>query len=197
MKNLSRFLIVLVVCAMVSGFGPTTIGLAEAPEAPNPDELETRLTELKRQWEDNQQEYFKQQKDLHLTAEQVRQHLCALGKKDYCPVEGVNVDIRRLAFAVALAETENCKTGTGKSKNNCHGIMQCKGGRCGPRTFDSPEDSYREFERIWIKNYGDRFPTREDAKRYVDSEAIDWYKTVTAIYYGKREVVVPGMAVAE
>ncbi|MEK7218441.1 MAG: hypothetical protein AAB728_03160, partial [Patescibacteria group bacterium] len=117
--------------------------------------------------------------------------LCTLGEQDYCPVQAANVDIRRLAFAVALAETENCKTGTGRSKNNCHGIMQCKGGRCGPRVFGSPTESYTEFERIWLKNYGDRFPTREDAKRYVDSEAIDWYKTVTAIYYGNREVRIP------
>ncbi len=197
MKNSQRFLIGTVACLLASGASLGSVGLAEAPEVPNAQALQKKLDALQDEWAQNQTEYVKQQDELHQNAKDLRNQLCSAGEKKHCPkvsspkVSANGVDIRKLAYAVAMAETENCTTGTGLSRNNCHGIRGCSNGQCGFKTYDSPAESYADFESIWLRVYGNRFPTREDAKKYVASEATDWYKTVTAVYYGNRTPVVP------
>lgn len=187
MKNPQRFLIGTVACLLASGASLGSVGLAEAPEVADAAVLERQLTSLKEEWARNEEAYARQQRELHVSAKKIRETLCSNGSAEHC--QGVN--IRKLAYAVAMAETQNCTTGTGKSKNNCHGITACGGGRCTFKTYASPAESYADFERIWLRGYGNRFPTREDARRYVNSEAVDWYRTVTMVYYGNGEAVIP------
>jgi hypothetical protein len=179
MKDIRRFIerTTIVFAGSVLLFG--NIGLAEAPTALTAKEA---LRSLQQQWKMNQREYLAEQQRIHDQADQVRKQLCREGHGDYC----TGVDIKKLAYAVAMAETEDCRTGTGKSKNNCHGIFECINGICRPKTYASKEESYREFEQIWLKNYGDHFPTLADAQRYVDSPATEWYATVKAVYYGSE-----------
>lgn len=93
-----------------------------------------------------------------------------------------NVDLDALAYAIAIAETSNCTAGTGKSKNNCHGIFGVTNGKYGPRTFLSTADSFAEFKRMWLRVYGDRFPTLADAQKYTANEGTYWLRTVTVAY---------------
>ncbi len=187
MMQTHRIIILLFGAMLASSFHAVNMGRAEAPEVPQTEALEGELLSLKQQWEENHQDHLQEQNTIHLSAEETRAKLCALGKEEHCPPKvATGVDIKKLAYAVAIAETENCTTGVGRSKNNCHGITRCTATGCTFRTYASPAESYADFERIWLRAYGDRFPTREDAKRYVDSEAVDWYRTVTKIYYGKE-----------
>lgn len=120
-----------------------------------------------------------EQAELHDEAQRLRNALCRTGKAEYCN----RVDLDKLAHAVAVAETEDCTTGTGVSRNNCHGIFQCGPTGCEPVAFASKEDSTKAFKELWMRNYGNHFPTEEDARRYVDSDAVEWYQTVTQVYY--------------
>lgn len=97
------------------------------------------------------------------------------------------VDMRRLAHAVSMAETSGCTAGTALSKNNCHGIMACTATGCTARTFGSQEESFTTFEELWLRAYGDRFPTVEDAQRYTGNpDPSRWYGVVTLVYNNER-----------
>lgn len=88
-------------------------------------------------------------------------------------------DIDKLAHAVAVAETSNCTKGVGKSKNNCHGINACKG-YC---IYSSTTDSFTAFKSIWLRKYGARFPTWNDALKYTNgNDTKHWMYNVTRIY---------------
>jgi len=94
------------------------------------------------------------------------------------------LDLDKLAYAVAMAETKDCTTGTGKY-NNCHGIMawDAQGNRY-PRRFNSKEESYEYFKKLWVKNYGG-FPTISQAVSYVGNDSPGtWLYNVT-YYYNK------------
>jgi len=154
------------------------IGSISAAEI-SPDILEEELVSLQDQWAENQREFAKAQEFLHRKANNVRSSLCKAGRNQYCP----GVDLRKLAHAVAVAETSGCTAGVGVSKNNCHGITECSASGCRFKTFATTEESYVAFERIWLNGYGNRFPTIEDAIRYTDNpEPHRWYNVVTTIY---------------
>jgi hypothetical protein len=176
----------LVLCMMaypVSLMTDTT----DATEAPKVSLTEV-LAQLQAQWKENQRNYVRQQRSLHTRANDIRKTLCEQGHQHYCPIaapatlQAKNVDIVKLAHAVAVAETGGCTQGTGVSKNNCHGIFSCQNGICGPKTFASKEESYAEFQRIWLKGYGDRFPTLRDAQKYTYSDGKEWLNTVRLVY---------------
>ena len=136
------------------------------------------LATVKDERDTDERAFDREQQRLHENAQQMRNELCMIGKEEYC--DGVNLN--KLALAVAVAETENCTTGTGVSKNNCHGIFQCTAGGCAPIHFASKEDSFRAFKSLWMRSYGNRFPTIADARRYVGSDAVEWYQTVVEVY---------------
>lgn len=141
--------------------------------------LEEELISLQQQWETNHREYAQEQEHLHRDANDVRSALCKAGNRRYCP----GVDIRKLAHAVAIAETSGCTAGVGISKNNCHGITECTARGCGFKTFSTTEESYIAFEKIWLNGYGNRFPTMADARRYTDNpDPYRWYGVVQTIY---------------
>jgi len=145
--------------------------------------LEEQLVALQHQWRENDKMGIPNPRRLTAQADRIRKRLCKQGQRRHCPVpKAKNVDIDRLAKAVAIAETSNCTAGTGLSKNNCHGIMACSKGKCSPRKFEKTEDSFHEFKILWLTKYGDRLPTLEDAQRYAASEGTEWRKTVLAAY---------------
>ena len=93
-------------------------------------------------------------------------------------------DIDRLAYAVAMAETGDCTTGVGATKNNCHGIV-----RDGEYvTYATPAESYAAFKYTWSRRYSE-CPTMQDALVYVhghkykpEHDPSDWLRTVKKLY---------------
>ena len=93
-------------------------------------------------------------------------------------------DLDKLAKAVARHETGSCTIGNSALvHNNCFGVRECSGGRCyGFKTYDTIEDSYEEFKRLWRDKYG-KFPNSYLAKRYSGSDRADhWLANVTSVY---------------
>jgi hypothetical protein len=165
--------VLIATCALLAS------SLASAHSTLTADSLEREIIVLKRQWAENQRKHTHEQNRLHEEANLMRAQLCTMGRRQYCP----GVDIKKLARAVAVAETQNCTTGVGASMNNCQGIKQCQSGRCEFRRFESPEDSYAAFSELWLRGYGDRFPTINDARRYTANDGERWLGIVTTVYH--------------
>lgn len=73
------------------------------------------------------------------------------GEKIEAPKE--EYDISKLAYSIAMAETNDCTKGMGLSKNNCFGIMHWPNGIRTGKTYGSKDESYADFARIWKENY--------------------------------------------
>ncbi len=153
--------------------------IAYAQNVLSAEMLERDLISMKRQWTENERKYHADQKKLEEDANTLRAQLCTAGRRRYCP----GVDIKKLARAVAVAETQNCTTGVGATRNNCFGIKGVEDGVYQFRTFATPEASYEEFERIWLRAYGDRFPTIADARRWTASDGQQWLGIVATVYH--------------
>lgn len=92
-------------------------------------------------------------------------------------------DLYKLAHAVAGAETSFCKYGSGKTHNNCFGIMTWVNGKRQPVRYATKEDSYKAFYSLWSRNY-QTFPTVEMAHKYTGSDKpTTWLANVTNYYY--------------
>ncbi len=107
------------------------------------------------------------------------------------PAELQDVDIQdihmdRLAHAIAVAETGDCTTGMGVTKNNCFGIMEWPAWNSYKRTgktYLNKEEAYEDFKRIWTSYYGGRFPTWNDAVKWTgnDNPSV-WLNNVKEAY---------------
>jgi hypothetical protein len=163
------------------------------PEPPHVLTLEEQLVGLQQTWNENVRAGRPNPVHLHLTAQRIRDVLCTEGKSAYCPpppppkprLTARHVDLDRLAYAVAVAETSNCTKGTALSKNNCHGIFECVKGKCGPKRFANTAQSHEAFKELWMRAYGDHFPTLADAKKYSGGPGDTWLNRVK-IAYGRR-----------
>lgn len=99
------------------------------------------------------------------------------------------VDIDKLAYAVAMAETGDCTKGYGAQYNNCFGlkngsIVPCETGTNRMCIFSSKEEAYNAFKKVWLEGYGDRFPTMEDAEVWTGGDRKDtWLNAVKKFYY--------------
>jgi hypothetical protein len=152
-----------------------------------PEDLERELVELKQKWKENESAGKKNPTHISRSADRVRKALCDQGKPRYCPQyadipDAKHVDIKKLSYAVAVAETSNCTTGSGKSRNNCHGIFGWIDGVWKLRTFKTTEESHLAFQKLWLTKYGDRFPTVEDARRYSAGDGYSWLSRVEIAY---------------
>lgn len=101
-----------------------------------------------------------------------------------------NVDLDKLSRAVGWAETHDCQLGYGKMFNNCVGlkngsIAPCsKIGQNNMCIYDTPEDSYKAFRKVWSLGYGSRFPTYKDAQIYTGNDRPEsWLSNVSVKYY--------------
>ncbi len=160
---------------------PLLLRASQAAESPPPT-LEQMLTDLQQQWKENDENNVPNPTNLHIRAERLRLFLCQGGKTEYCPtqkLEAKNIDIQKLAHAVAMAETSD--KGMVLAKNNYHGI------KCGEHfcSYASKEESYEKFGELWLRKYGDHLPTLQDARRYTAGEGTGWLKTVTVVYNSK------------
>lgn len=103
--------------------------------------------------------------------------------------EANQVDMDKLAWAVAMQETKNCtdpNAVTGRKRNNCHGIMYWPNGVRTQRTFPNIQASHDAFKDIWLRVYGNRLPTMADARKYSGNDkAESWYKNVHHFYNSK------------
>lgn len=99
-------------------------------------------------------------------------------------------DLDRLARAVAMAETNNCTKGYGKTYNNCFGIKNGNTAPC-PKIgkskmciYEKPEDSYEAFKKIWSKWYKTH-PNLVSAQRWTGHDnAVRWLSHVN-LHYNK------------
>ena len=87
-----------------------------------------------------------------------------------------------------MAETNDCTKGMGLNNkfNNCFGIMTWSRGFREGKTYRSKEESYEDFKKIWIKFYGNHFPTWNDAAKWTGNDnPNNWLKNVSYYYYNK------------
>lgn len=94
-------------------------------------------------------------------------------------------DLDCIAYAVAIAETKDCTTGMGATKNNCHGLMEWPAWnnyqRTG-RTFANKEESYEAFKELWSSKYGG-YPTWGQAVVYTGNDNPgSWYRNMEITY---------------
>lgn len=95
--------------------------------------------------------------------------------------EGFSLDC--LAYAIAVAETENCTTGMGVSKNNCFGIMIWPNGVRTGKWYANKEASYEDFKDIWSNKYSGQFPSWQEAITWTgNSNPSVWYNNVSSSY---------------
>lgn len=97
--------------------------------------------------------------------------------------EGNTLDLDKLAYAVAVAETGDCTEGMGVTKNNCFGIMTWPNGVRTGKWYPNKQASYEDFKRIWAKNYK-RFPDFTLAHRWTGGDRVHtWLANVKRVYY--------------
>lgn len=99
------------------------------------------------------------------------------------------LDLDKLAYAVAMAETGNCTEGMGVTRNNCFGIKNGSIAPCEKKSannfciYNAPSESYAAFRAIWLKGYGGKFPTLKAADVWTGGDAPHtWLKNVTHYY---------------
>lgn len=97
-------------------------------------------------------------------------------------------DLNRLAKAVAWAETHDCTKGYGASYNNCFGIKNgntapcAKIGRSNMCIYETPEQSYEAFKKIWSRWYR-AYPNRNLASKWTGNDRPDsWLAAVKSKY---------------
>ena len=91
-------------------------------------------------------------------------------------------DIDKLARAVAQHETRNCTLWNSATRNNCFWIMTWARWFREFKSYDTKEDSYKDFKRIWTSYYG-WMPTYAKAKRYSwDDRVTAWLNNVLHFY---------------
>lgn len=111
-------------------------------------------------------------------------------KQEAPKVEG-NLDLDKLAKAVAFAETASCTDGTGKRRNNCFGIMRFWLDENGkrhrePKYYKTKADSFKDFKRIWATHYK-VVPGVREAHKWTGSDNQDtWLCNVHSKYYDKK-----------
>jgi len=50
--------------------------------------------------------------------------------------------------------------------------------------YNSTQESFDDFKRVWLRGYGGRFPTLADAVKYTGSDRAEtWLSIVTEKYY--------------
>lgn len=96
-------------------------------------------------------------------------------------------DIDRFAYAVAMAETGNCTVWNSAERNNCFGIMQWdKYWNRWYKSYETKEDSYKDFKRIWSSYYWE-YPTRAMAIKYTWNDRVDtWLDNVMYFYHNEN-----------
>jgi len=100
-----------------------------------------------------------------------------------------SLDLDKLARSVSIAETSGCTKGSALSVKNCFGIMQFdKKGNRSLKRFNTHQDSFKEFKRIWSMHYKE-FPDQKLANKWVNGNfgattkgSIEWLSTVIQQY---------------
>lgn len=90
--------------------------------------------------------YFKKMVGCHSQFPMLKECIESIVKRRYC-------DLDKLAYAVALHETNDCKLWTGRV-NNCHWMLIRVGGKRVPIEYKSKEESYEAFKKLWARRYG-------------------------------------------
>lgn len=98
-------------------------------------------------------------------------------------IKKFTVNIDKLAYAVAMAETKDCTLWAGVSHNNCFWIMDFWSYGRKYRKYSSKEESYKDFKKIWKKYYW-WFPNYAKAKKWTGNDRVQtWLNNVKFYYY--------------
>ena len=121
---------------------------------------------------------MKQVKKVAVTA-----HVRPTIKNWWIKVEWDDFDLDLLARAVAWAETHDCGVGNSAAINNCFWIMQWdKYWNRSYKSYNTPEESYEDFKRIWTKGYRG-YPNMVAAKSWTGNDRPEsWLRNVTYYY---------------
>ena len=98
-------------------------------------------------------------------------------------------DIDKLAFAVSMAETWNCSQWIWPKYNNCFGIKNWNTAPCekvwvnNMCIYNTPEESFEAFKKIWVAVYGGKYPTYNDAVRWTGNDKPDNWLYIVKTYY--------------
>ncbi len=98
-------------------------------------------------------------------------------------------DLDKFAKAVARHETASCTKWFGKEYNNCFWIKNWRIAPCKKIwrmrmcIYDTPEESYEAFKKIWKEWYGNKFPSYRAVQIYSwNDRANIWYANVKKFY---------------
>jgi len=81
-----------------------------------------------------------------------------------------------------MAETSGCTKGSGKSKKNCHGLMNRKTGTRRLNVYASTDQSFEDFKALWKRVYK-VYPNPALAKLYTGNDRPDtWLAIVNQTY---------------
>lgn len=100
-------------------------------------------------------------------------------------------DIDKLAKAVAMHETADCKKWTWIKYDNCFWIRNGNTAPCkktstwGFCIYDTPSESYKAFKKIWSTHYG-WLPTLEMAKRWSWNDRPEEWKNNVLYFYNLK-----------
>ena len=106
------------------------------------------------------------------------------------PTVNKELDLNKLAYAIAMSETWNCTKGYWKEYNNCFWIKNGNTAPC-PKIwrnrmciYEKPEDSYEAFKKVWSTWYK-TFPTRRQATIWTGADNADRWLSHVKLYYSK------------
>lgn len=102
-----------------------------------------------------------------------------MGKGEAHLMKEPSINLDRLYYAVAMAESGNCSTEWHKAKANCTSIMTWKSGKRELRKFKNEEEGKAYFKWLWKEHYGNKFPTMKEATRFTgDDRSAQWLENV-------------------
>lgn len=100
-------------------------------------------------------------------------------------------DIDRLAYAIAMSETKNCRAWIWVKYNNCFWIKNgwiapcSRVGKNNMCIYSSPSESYTAFKKIWKKVYK-KFPNYKIAKTWTGNDKPAMWLQNVNYYYNKK-----------
>ena len=105
------------------------------------------------------------------------------------PQETKPFDLDKFAKAVARHETASCTKWFGKEYNNCFWLKNWRIAPCKKIwrmrmcIYDTPEESYEAFKKIWKEWYGNKFPSYRAVQIYSGNDRANiWQANVTKFY---------------
>lgn len=198
--KIAMFVLLGLICSAMFASVITGVSQAIASESVEiMEEFRSSKTELKRVQSElleaeTKVEYWREKREANIKKQNdyINAGLEELDKNDESRAESTieespekgAFDISKLAYAVAMAETKDCTTGMGVTKLNCFGIMEWPNGVRQGKTYNTKDEAYGDFRRIWESFYGG-YPTYQQAVKWTGNDHPDNWLKIVSFYYNK------------